>query len=76
MGVGFLNKATTTENKQNAAKSVGIGINISGNDMYFFDKSISTKIEFSKTWATQRMEDVSDVRLNKNQALVTMAMTF
>ena len=76
MGVGFLNKATATENKQNAAKSVGIGINISGNDKYFFDKSINTKIEFSKTWATQRMEDVSDVRLNKQHALVSMVMTF
>ncbi len=76
MGVGFLNKATATENKQNAAKSVGIGLDISGKDTYFFEKNISTKIEFSKTWATQRMEDVSDVRLNKHQALVTMAMNF
>ena len=76
MGVGFLNKATATENKQSTAKSVGIGLNISGNDKYVFDKNISTKIEFSKTWATKRTEDVSDVRLNKHHALVKMAMTF
>ncbi len=76
MGVGFLNKATATENKQSAAKSVGIGLNISGNDKYFFVKNVSTKIEFSKTWATKRTEDVSDVRLNKHHALVKMAMTF
>ena len=76
MGVGFLNKATATENKQSTAKSVGLGLNISGNDKYVFDKNISTKIEFSKTWATKRMEDVSDVRLNKHHALVKMAMTF
>ena len=29
MGVGFLNKATATENKQSTAKSVGLGLNIS-----------------------------------------------
>jgi len=76
MGVAYLNKATEAENKQTTAKSVGIGLNFNGNDEYFFEKNISAKVEYSKTWGTGRIEDLSDVRLNKQQMLVTMAMTF
>jgi len=45
-------------------------------DKYFFDKSISAKAEYSKNWATGVLEDVSDVRLNKQHLLVSLAMTF
>lgn len=76
MGVAFLNKATATENKKTAAKSVGFGLKINGNDKFFFDKNITAKIEFSKTWATKRIEDLSDVRMKKHQALVSLAMTY
>ncbi len=76
MGVAFLNKATATENKKTSAKSVGFGLKVDGIDKYFFDKNITAKIEFSKTWATKRIEDLSDVRMKKHQALISLAMTY
>ena len=59
-----------------AAKAVGIGLEVSGRDNYFFDKSISGKVERSKNWATSNFEDVSDVRLNKRQMFVRLSMNF
>ena len=47
-----------------------------GIDNYFFDKNISAKVEYSKNWATGVLEDVSDVRLNKQHLLVNLAMNF
>ena len=43
---------------------------------YFFDKSISGRIEYSKNWATGKLEDLADVRLNKQHLLVSLAMSF
>ena len=76
MGVAYLNKPTATENKETAAKSIGLGLELSSLDEYFFDKTITAKAEVSKTWATQRIEDLSDVRLRKHQAVVSLAMSF
>ncbi len=76
MGVAYLNKPTATENKETAAKSIGLGLDFQGGDNSFFDKNISGRLELSKTWATQKLEDLSDVRLNKHQVLVSLAMNF
>ena len=43
---------------------------------FFFYKSITAKAEITKTWATGFVEEVSDVRLNKEQVLLSLAMTF
>ena len=75
-GTVYLNQPTTTERAATTAKSVGIGMEISGNDEYFFDKNISAKVEYSKNWATANIEDISSVRLNREHLLVTMAMRF
>ena len=53
-----------------------MGIEVSGGDNYFFDKSISGKVEISKNWATSNLEDTSDVRLNKQQIFVRLSMNF
>ncbi len=76
IGVAYLNKATATENKQTAAKSIGLGIEFTGEDNYFFDKNIIGKIEYSKNWATKKIEDLSDIRLNKQHLFVSLAMNF
>ena len=76
MGVAYLNRPTATEEKETAAKSIGIGIKFQAYDKYFFDKSITAKAEITKTWATGFVEEVSDVRLNKEQVLLSLAMTF
>ena len=67
---------TATENRATAAKSIGLGLKMDGIDNYFFDKNISAKVEYSKNWATGVLEDVSDVRLNKQHLLVNLAMNF
>ena len=76
MGVAYINKPSATENKTTAAKSIGLGIEFNGGDNMFFDKNIYGKAEISKTWATKKIEDLSDVRLNKHQIAVKLAMTF
>ena len=76
MGVAYVNQPTATERASTTGKSVGIGLEVSGGDDYFFNKTISAKVEISKSWATSNIEDVSDVRLNKRHMLVTMAMRF
>ena len=76
MGVAYLNKATVTENKVTAAKSIGLGVEFTGEDNLFFDKSITGKIEYSKNWATDKLEDLSDIRLNKQHLFVSLAMNF
>jgi hemolysin activation/secretion protein len=75
-GVAYTLTPTAAENRATAAKSIGLGLQIDGMDKYFFDKSISAKAEYSKNWATGVLEDVSDVRLNKQHLLVSLAMTF
>ncbi len=75
-GVAYINQPTSTERAATAAKAVGIGLEVSGRDSYFFDKSISGKVELSKNWATSNFEDVSDVRLNKRQMFVRLSMSF
>jgi len=75
-GTAYLNEPTATERSATSAKAVGVGLEISGGDDYFFDKNISAKVEYSKNWATGNIEHVSDTRLNKRQMLVTMAMRF
>ncbi len=75
-GVAYINQPTATERVSTVAKSVGFGLEFKGNDEYFFDKSITAKIELSKNWATSNLEDVSEVRLNKHHLLVNMAMRF
>ena len=64
------------ENRATAAKSIGLGVKVDSIDEYFFNKNISAKVEISKNWATGVLEDVSDVRLNKQHLLVNLAMTF
>ena len=49
---------------------------INSMDKYFFDKNVSAKVEYSKNWATGVLEDVSDVRLNKQHLGVSLAMSF
>ena len=64
------------ENRSTAAKSIGLGLQVQGFDKYFFDKSISGRVEYSKNWGTGKLEDLSDVRLNKQHLLVSLAMNF
>ena len=75
-GTVYLNQPTAAERTATSAKSIGIGLEISGNDEYFFNKSISAKVEYSKNWATGNIENISSVRLNREHLLVTMAMRF
>ena len=75
-GVSYTLTPTAAENRATAAKAIGVGLKVSGTDKYFFDKNISAKIEYSKNWATGVIEDVSDVRLNKQHLLVNLAMNF
>ena len=75
-GVSYTFTPTATENRATAAKSIGLGLKMDGIDNYFFDKNISAKVEYSKNWATGVLEDVSDVRLNKQHLLVNLAMNF
>ena len=77
MGVAYLNRATTAENKQTAAKSAGVGFQLDNfNDYFFFDKNITAKIEYSKTIATDKIEILSDVRLNKHHLMLMLNMAF
>ena len=75
-GVAYTLTPTAVENRATVAKSVGLGMELSGADKYFFNKRISARVEYSKNWATGKLEDLSDVRLNKQHLLVSMAMTF
>ncbi|MFL2679452.1 MAG: ShlB/FhaC/HecB family hemolysin secretion/activation protein [Alphaproteobacteria bacterium] len=75
-GAAFINQPTSTERSGTSAKAMGLGVEVSGGDEYFFNKTISAKVEISKNWATSNIEDTSDVRLRKNQLLVSMAMRF
>ena len=77
MGVAYLNRPTAAENKENAAKSVGVGLQINNfNDYFYFDKNITAKVEYSKTIATDRIEVLSDVRLNKHHLMLVLNMDF
>ena len=75
-GVSYLNQPTSTERSTTAAKAVGFGLEVSGDDKFFFQKKISGKVELSKNWATSNLEDVSDARLNKRQMFVRLSMNF
>ncbi len=75
-GVAYTLTPSAAENRATAAKAIGIGLKVNGIDNYFFDKNISGKVEYSKNWATGVIEDTSDVRLNKQQLLVSLAMNF
>ena len=75
-GVAYTLTPTAVEDRATVAKSIGLGMELSGADKYFFNKRISARVEYSKNWATGKLEDLSDVRLNKQQLLVSMAMTF
>lgn len=75
-GVAYTLTPTAVEDRATVAKSIGLGMELSGADKYFFNKRISARVEYSKNWATGKLEDLSDVRLNKQHLLVTMAMTF
>ena len=77
MGVAYLNRPTTVENKETAAKSVGVGLQLNNfNDHFNFDKNITAKIEYSKTIATDKIEILSDVRLNKHHLMLMLNMAF
>ena len=77
MGVAYLNRATAVENKETAAKSVGVGLQLNNfNDHFNFDKNITAKIEYSKTIATDKIEILSDVRLNKHHLMLMLNMAF
>ena len=77
MGVAYTNKPTAAENKENAAKSAGLGVNINNfNDYFYFDKNITAKVEYSKTIATDKIEVLSDVRLNKHHLMLMLNMDF
>ncbi len=75
-GVAYTLTPTAVENRSTAAKSIGLGMQVRGFDKYFFDKTISGRIEYSKNWATGKLEDLADVRLNKQHLLVSLAMNF
>ena len=77
MGVAYTNKPTAAESKENAAKSAGLGVNINNfNDYFYFDKNITAKVEYSKTIATDKIEILSDVRLNKHHLMLFLNMSF
>ncbi len=77
MGVAYLNRPTAAENKETAAKSVGVGLQINNfNDYFYFDKNITAKVEYSKTIATDKIEVLSDVRLNKHHLMLMFNMDF
>ena len=77
MGVAYLNRPTAAENKENAAKSVGFGLQLNNfNDYFYFDKDITAKVEYSKTIATDKIEILSDVRLNKHHLMLMLNMNF
>ena len=76
MGVAYINKPSATEEKKTAAKSIGIGIEFNAVDKILFGKNIYGKAEYSKTWATKDIEQLSDVRLNNNQIAIKLAMVF
>ena len=77
MGVAYLNRPTAAENKETAAKSVGFGLQINNfNDYFYFDKNITAKVEYSKTIATDKIELLSDVRLNKHHLMLMLNMDF
>ena len=77
MGVAYTNKPTAAESKENAAKSAGLGVNINNfNDYFYFDKNITAKVEYSKTIATDKIEVLSDVRLNKHHLMLMLNMDF
>ena len=77
MGVSYLNKPTVAENKETAAKSIGGGIIFNNfNSILSFDKNISAKLEYSQTIATDKIEKLSDVRLNKQHLLLILNMYF
>ena len=71
MGVAYLNKPTEAENKETG----GIIFN-NFNNILSFDKNISAKLEYSKTIATDKIEKLSDVRLNKQHLLLILSMYF
>jgi hemolysin activation/secretion protein len=75
-GVAYTLTPTAVENRATVAKSIGLGLQVQGFDKYFFDKSISGRVEYSKNWGTGKLEDLSDVRLNKQHSLVSLAMSF
>ena len=77
MGVAYLNRPTSAENKETAAKSLGIGLQLNTfNDYFFFGKNITANVEYSKTIASDKIEILSDVRLNKHHLLLMLNMTF
>ena len=77
MGVAYLNRPTTAENKETAAKSLGVGLQLNNiNDYFYFNKNITAKIEYSKTIATDKIEILSDVRLNKHHLMLMLNMDF
>ena len=77
MGVSYLNRPTTAENKETAAKSLGVGLQLNNiNDYFYFNKNITAKIEYSKTIATDKIEILSDVRLNKHHLMLMLNMDF
>ena len=45
-------------------------------DKILFGKNIYGKAEYSKTWATKNIEQLSDVRLNNNHIAIKLAMVF
>ncbi len=75
-GVAYTLTPTSVENRATAAKSIGLGLQVDSVDKYFFSKNVSAKLEYSKNWATGKLEDLSDVRLNKQHLGVNLAMTF
>ena len=77
VGVAYLNRPTAAENKETAAKSLGVGLQFNNfNDYFYFDKNITAKIEYSKTIATDKIEILSDVRLNKHHLMLMLNMDF
>ncbi len=77
MGVAYLNRPTAAESKETAAKSVGVGLQLNNfNDYFYFDKNITAKVEYSKTIATDKIEILSDVRLNKHHLMLMLNMVF
>ena len=76
IGVAYLNKATETENKVTAGKSIGVGLEFKGDDNFFLIKKYQEKLNIQKTGQLKKLEDLSDIRLNNQHLFVSLATNF
>ena len=75
---GCLSEQANCRRKQgNCSKISRVGLQLNNfNDYFYFDKNITAKVEYSKTIATDKIEILSDVRLNKHHLMLMLNMGF